>query len=475
MLDLQRLNVLLDRYWDTVLTPEERAELEDMFRATAQAREYFWRTAKWHAAMRAWGEADWGQSVPVGGSAIPALCDPATPAPDRDRGLSPPRAAVWLAIVTASAALAAASWWVADAGWWQPVAFAQEAPVPRHVAVITAMEDVAWGGESFSLGQALPPCRLDIESGSAEVTFASGARVLLRGPVEFRVLSPLRGELIRGDLAARVPPGAEGFVVDTPSVEVVDLGTAFGVRVGDDGTADVRVFEGVVETRAEASSTEAFMRLEQDMARRFLPQGGPSFESPATSDQFPVLIPDAPDRPVTSGAIELLRSPPPTLAGLESDDFILMYQERAGAPVSADCLVDIVAPGLYANRSRRPPRPLNKEARVDSYLLHCDTLPRPNQQRPRDKRGAEMRLEGAVTFSRPVVAVLYQRASLDASDDTLGQGAAAYPNRGDPFRGIEPFDSDKIVLSGDRKTLSLSLLVRAQKGRDQVRVLVEAD
>jgi hypothetical protein len=479
MLDTQRLQRLLDRHWDQVLEPEERAELEEMLRASPQAREFYWEQATWQAAMRAWGEAEWGRRDSSRGPGGESERRAAGPPSLRDpRRLPPaPRAAIWAAIVVSAAALGGAAWWTARS--WAPhaVEAVADADLARHVAVITALEDPVWRGPAFALGQGLPACRLAIDSGSIEITFASGARVLLRGPAEFGVLSPLRGELVRGDLAARVPPGAEGFVVDTPSVEVVDLGTAFGVRVGDDGTADVRVFEGVVEARAESPSAESdgFIRLEQDMARRFLPQGGAAIDSPASSDQFPLLMPDAPDRPVTNGAIGLLRSPPPSLVGLQSDDFILMFLERTATVVSPGCLVDIIAPGLYGNGSRRPPAPLGRDAIVDSYLLHCDTLPRPNPERPRDKRGAEMRLEGAVTFARPVVAVLYQRKSLDATDEALGKGAAFYPSRGDPFRGAELFDSDKLVLSADRKTLSVSLLVRAQKGRDQIRVLVEAE
>jgi len=477
MLDTQRLHLLLERHWDQVLTPEERAELEEMLRATPQARGIYWEQATWQAAMRAWGESEWGRrETPAGRNEHSARA--AATVRDPRRGVPPPRAAIWAGVAIASAAaLGAAAWWAVEIARPLLAAAVPADTASRHVAVITSLEQPVWRGPAFALGQSLPACRLAIDSGSVEITFASGARVLLRGPAEFGVLSPLRGELLRGDLAARVPPGAEGFVVDTPSVEVVDLGTAFGVRVGDDGTADVRVFEGVVEARAEtpALDGQAFTRLEQDMARRFLPHGGSSAESPATSDQFPVLTPDGPDRPVTSGAVKLLRSPPPTLAGLESDDFILMFQERAGVDVSPGCRVDIVSPGLYGKGPRRPPRALNKTGSVDSYFLHCDTLPRPNVRRPRDARGAEMRLEGTVTFSRPVVAVICQRASLDASDDALGLGAATYPTRGDSFRGVELFESDKLVLSGDRKTLSVSLLVHAQKGRDQIRVLVEAE
>ena len=53
--------------------------------------------------------------------------------------------------------------------------------------------------------------------------------------------------LHRGVVTATVPESASGFVIDTDSAHVVDLGTAFGVSVSHAGQTDVCVFEGEVE------------------------------------------------------------------------------------------------------------------------------------------------------------------------------------------------------------------------------------
>src|SRR5438105_3918088 len=60
-MDFERLQFLLQRYFDQMLTVEERAELGMMFLASSRAREEFWEQARWHALIRQWGEAEWGR------------------------------------------------------------------------------------------------------------------------------------------------------------------------------------------------------------------------------------------------------------------------------------------------------------------------------------------------------------------------------------------------------------------------------
>ena len=64
----------------------------------------------------------------------------------------------------------------------------------------------------------------------------------------------MRVVLLSGIITATIPTSAIGFVVDTDTARVVDLGTAFGVSVGTDGTTDVCVFEGEVSVRRKGST-----------------------------------------------------------------------------------------------------------------------------------------------------------------------------------------------------------------------------
>ena len=68
-----------------------------------------------------------------------------------------------------------------------------------------------------------------------------------RGPVSWQLASQQRLQLDSGQLVAHVPARAIGFTVATPTAEVVDLGTEFGVHVDAQGQTNVQVFEGAVE------------------------------------------------------------------------------------------------------------------------------------------------------------------------------------------------------------------------------------
>jgi hypothetical protein len=69
-----------------------------------------------------------------------------------------------------------------------------------------------------------------------------------------------------GRLTAKVPSQAIGFVVDTPTAKLKDLGTEFGVNVRD-GQTDVQVFNGIVDVQHHGSAQTE--RLLTGRSRRF--------------------------------------------------------------------------------------------------------------------------------------------------------------------------------------------------------------
>ncbi|MEL7266909.1 MAG: hypothetical protein AAFP69_19155 [Planctomycetota bacterium] len=54
-----------------------------------------------------------------------------------------------------------------------------------------------------------------------------------------------------------MPDEAIGFTVDSPGLELIDLGTEFAVRVGDAGAPEVHVFGGVAESGKDAPPVNA--------------------------------------------------------------------------------------------------------------------------------------------------------------------------------------------------------------------------
>ena len=109
--------------------------------------------------------------------------------------------------------------------------------------------DAEWkSSDSFEPGESLfAKTHLKLTAGLAEITFDSGARVILEGPADLELVSTDSAHLHSGRLVGRVPPEASGFAVKTPSTTVVDIGTEFGLQVAQSGTAEVIVFEGEVD------------------------------------------------------------------------------------------------------------------------------------------------------------------------------------------------------------------------------------
>ena len=91
---------------------------------------------------------------------------------------------------------------------------------------------------------------LRLKKGLIQVEFERGTGVIIEGPATFVARGDNAGMLERGKLVARVPEHATGFALATPQAKVVDLGTEFGVVVGEGGATDIQVFEGVVEVAA---------------------------------------------------------------------------------------------------------------------------------------------------------------------------------------------------------------------------------
>ncbi len=125
--------------------------------------------------------------------------------------------------------------------------------LPETVATLIEAEDCKWAGSDLPTAQGarLGPGTLALVEGMATLEFESGATVTLEAPTTLEILSKMRCRLIEGSVVADVPEPAHGFTIDTPSLEVIDLGTRFGVTASAFGDSHVFVFEGEVEVARE--------------------------------------------------------------------------------------------------------------------------------------------------------------------------------------------------------------------------------
>ena len=119
--------------------------------------------------------------------------------------------------------------------------------------------------------------KFSLASGLMEITYDTGATVVLQGPVTYRGRIGQRrlsaGGQAAGQSDEQIGPG---FPHRTPTAEVVDLGTEFGVDVAKDGTSEVHVLKGLVQTQFRHSLGQVSqpVQLREGEGRRYQGQSG---------------------------------------------------------------------------------------------------------------------------------------------------------------------------------------------------------
>lgn len=167
---------------------------------------------------------------------------------------------------------------------------------PAAVATLTQSVEAVWaeGVEPLEHGQQLPiGSRIALAAGAVKLTYDCGAEIALQAPCEFMVEGRMVGVLKSGKLTANVPRRAFSFAILAPQVDFVDLGTAFGIDVADDGRTQLHVFEGEVlcsPSQERNNQRNELIHVRANKAMEFSsPQGSPSDIS-MSEDQFSDLI-----------------------------------------------------------------------------------------------------------------------------------------------------------------------------------------
>ncbi len=127
---------------------------------------------------------------------------------------------------------------------WRHIQQANQAQLA--LAEIVESDLVQWSDNSTAL---LDPVhiaagKLEMTSGRMTLRFRSGATMWVSGPASLQIVSDMLVKLTDGQATAHVPEWAHGFSIETPNVNVVDLGTKFGVLARKGEPTDVVVFEG---------------------------------------------------------------------------------------------------------------------------------------------------------------------------------------------------------------------------------------
>jgi hypothetical protein len=289
---------------DGTITADDTARLDALLAQDEEARRFYNNYMFLHAELYSQhvsleaveSGGDFGSRHPEGtrGCGLERGASSSTPSVML---LSRKRFGGWLAIAAGLIGVAAVSSWATYAMTHGRLTSAPEvvqAPaveIPTDVARITATRNCMWAETAKNLGfgsRLIPGERLDLVNGLIEITFNDGAVVVLEGPATFDVDSPGRAQLHEGRMTAVVPERAHGFQVATARMNVVDLGTEFGLMAEREGTAEVHVFNGLVKAQLldEQGNQVRTMELNTSQAARIEPTTAVVARIPARDDEF---------------------------------------------------------------------------------------------------------------------------------------------------------------------------------------------
>lgn len=335
-----------------------------------------------------------------------------------------------------------------------------EAVLPE--ARLVRARDAVWG-------QAIPPDGVltgtggwSLKEGFAEIAMPSGASVILHGPISFQLIDDNTLALDQGRLTAEVPDRAKYFTVKTPAMDVVDLGTRFGVLIEPDGGASTSVFEGEVEVHEVASDDASAPRQVALTAGQQLhaDADGRLAESVTVvePDHGYVAHWDAIDRWVgVEGQARFYNTPPGSVrqGELVSTDHLVVFEEST-AVLEQPLIASINLPASAT--ATRVTIPAGR--RVVSYFLHYE---------PKEKGQVSATLQ----FPGRVLGVIAGVKKLRLSNGLLGLETTDYiPETRDIDHGIDARTADTFAIGGPRGDL-LTIHLEADNYADQARVLVE--
>jgi len=164
-------------------------------------------------------------------------------------------------------------------------------PTEDGVAVLVHADQVEWmDAGRLQPGDMVSPGRIRIRSGVMELEFYSGARLLVEGPADLDLISAWEVDCKMGRVRGNVPPPARGFSITSPTFDLVDLGTEFGLAIESDGSSRVQVFDGEVEIYPPGAqrSLTAAKTLIGGQSQEWDAAGKPTPQTIATA-QFPTF------------------------------------------------------------------------------------------------------------------------------------------------------------------------------------------
>ena len=236
-------------------SPEEFARLDELLRTDQDSPRYYVEYVVQSIALSNWAlelGAPWEGGITDSDGEQHGDLSPSPAAGQRPRNRWTRPSAWWIGSAVAAALLVAIAVPLYRNFLNSTPAVALQ-PGPR-VAMVASSIDSLWGGASVPDSEGwLPAGAVHLRRGQVEIRFVSGVVVALKAPAEFQAISPTEARLKQGAMSAHVDGKITSFRIHTPTAEVVDLGTEFGLAVADSGETDIAVFDGLVDVSTGGS------------------------------------------------------------------------------------------------------------------------------------------------------------------------------------------------------------------------------
>lgn len=460
---MTRINDLIVAYLNDEASIEDARQLFEWVRKDTENAKEFARFSLLHAQLRGLflGEHNTTTSADVK-STSPQVTSPQVVAKDQKSNRYVYKAAVG---ALAASLLLGISFIIFLAIKTNNDSFARSDSSPdpsTMLATIVKTVDVEWQDQSFSQGDRVSSQMLALLSGYVRIQMDNGVEVTVQGPAELALRSLDSIQLTSGLLTASVPPGAEGFQVETPTANVVDLGTAFGVYLDENGASNVTVFDGKVNVSSQHVDDETLVNEGETLSI----SNSRIEKTPFDAERFEKLWPVSSGILKSTGAFRFTPPWPRRLRFVRSDDEIFVAPEGYALKLSKPLQVNITDSGEYRNVQELTQNEIAEGQQVRSFILHFH--PEHEGDQPRFKR-----TRGSITFDRPVLGLIVRHEELAASSSIFpGRKAGEFlEHRQLELTGLPV--GDRVTLSDDRRTVSLDLAA-PRRFSDLVRVIVDA-
>lgn len=346
------------------------------------------------------------------------------------------------------------------------------------VATISESRNAEWHEEHIGLneGDRLSSGVLKLKSGLVRLNTPGGVTMSMEGPAELNLVSESLVGLQRGRVVVHVPESQTGFRVETDLMNVVDLGTAFGVTVNPAGTTEVSVFDGVVEA-FDNRRGGAGKILNRGNSMRIAPSSSKGLSTIAfRSEPYTLTWRMNTGIAKTQGKVQYLRPGLPIDPYIyEDDEYIILFPEKTGVVLENPLNVNYSTSGIHSDFSDlSKTTTIAPQTKVKSFLIQFNPIGE------KDRNDA---VRGGITFDRPILGVIVRTYDLIQTDSIFGiEGNTSRSiNRRlgiSGSRGLEtgapedPIDTqDQIVITPDQRKLSIRL--NAGATLDHIRVIVD--